>query len=298
MPERGLRVSVVVPNFNSGAVLRRALESVLNQTYRNYQLIVVDSLSTDETPAIIDEFAAYIDVCIREKDKGHADGLNKGFAHATGDIYCWLCADDELTPRALASIVDIFRESRDVDLVVGACERIFPDGTRSITRPPKNPLATIAFRDDIEQPSAFWRAELHRQIGAIPTRFYLIFDWEWWCLMSNAGARAVTTDQVLSRYHFGFDNKSSKAGARFAEESRQLLIDYGPLRGWLGRIYSILFWHFDMHGCYDRPPTCTPLRGRVFGWFVDGLARLIGDSLIRAYNWHFAALQARGLKWW
>ena len=78
-------ISVVVPNYNSGPVIERALTSIFRQSYRNYQIIVADSASTDESAAVIDRFRDRIDILIREKDSGQADGLNRGFARATGE---------------------------------------------------------------------------------------------------------------------------------------------------------------------------------------------------------------------
>lgn len=292
------RISVVVPNFNSGPVLRRALESILNQTHRNFELILVDSLSTDESASIVEEYRERVRVCIREKDTGHANGLNKGFRHATGDVFCWLCADDELKPQAFETVARIFSERPDIDLVTGGCERVFDDGTRGVTIPPANALDICGYIDVLEQPSTFWRAELHRRIGPIGESYYLIFDWELWCRMKEAGARALAIPDILSVYYFSQDNKTSKAGRLFAVEARQLIRRYGPLGGALGEIYWFLFRHFDMHGCYDSPPTCARWRGDCHWLVMTVLNHTIGKELANRYNWHFAAMQARGLQWW
>ncbi len=293
------RISVVVPNFNSGPVLRRALESILNQTYSDFELILVDALSSDETPAIIDEYRHRLHACIREPDTGQANGLNKGFARATGDIYCWLCADDELKPDAFETVVRVFAEHSAADLVIGGCERSYANGAREITSPPADVMEVVGYRLFIEQPSTFWRADLHRRAGGLNDRdYYLLFDWDLWCRMRRAGARHVLIPDVLSVYYFSQDNKTSRAGTRFAREARLLLSRYGPLHGRLGDIYWFLFQHFDLHGCYDSPPACTRVRGKCF-WAVMQLLRgTIGEKLAYGYNWNFASKQARGLQWW
>jgi glycosyltransferase involved in cell wall biosynthesis len=293
------RISIVVPNFNSGPVLRRALDSILNQTYKNFELIVVDSLSTDEALAILDEYRDRMHVCIREKDTGHANGLNKGFARATGDIYCWLCADDELKPNAFETVARVLTDQPEADFVTGGCERVFSDGSHVITRPPENALQVIGYQDFIEQPSTFWRAGLHRRVAPLDERdYYLIFDWELWCRMRKAGARPAYTPDVLSVYYFSGDNKTSRAGSRFAREARRLLRRYGPLHGLIGEIYWLLYRHFDLHGCYDTPPACSLARGLCHRVVMKILLAAIGEKLAYGYNWNFASKQARGLKWW
>lgn len=293
-----LTISVVVPNFNSGAVIGRALESILNQSHPHVQLIVVDSLSTDESGAIIESYHDQIDVLIREKDQGQADGLNKGFERATGDVLCWLCADDEYLPGTLARVAALFASRRDCEVVIGGCERVFEDGSRHVTTPPTDALAIAGIKDLIEQPSCFWRASLYERSGPLNTTFHLAFDWDLWCRFHAAGAVAHIDDQVFSRYYFTADNKTSKSGLQFVEEASKILSRYGPLDGRIASVYRFLFTSFDMHGCYDSPPTCSQTRFFAFRIVREALRRSIGQRLTDSYNWQFAARQARGIKWW
>jgi glycosyltransferase involved in cell wall biosynthesis len=293
-----MRISLVIPNYNSGPVLERAIRSVLEQQYSDLELIVVDSLSTDESKDTIDKYRPQLSHLVREKDRGPADGINKGFARATGDIYAWLGADDELAPDAFHAVVNIFKEHPEADVVIGACERVFADGSRLITTPPPDALALAGRINLIEQPSCFWRAELHHRCGPLDATYKLAFDWELWCRMRDAGAKPFFTDRVLSHYYFSATNITSASGAGHVREATRILRKYGPLGGGLAYIYNVLFWIFDMHGCYDSPPTCTPLRARAFGYVLRFLVATIGRDLAYGYNWHFASRQARGLKWW
>src|SRR5437899_200026 len=128
-----LRFSLIVPNFNSGLVLHRCLESIRSQHYEALEVIVVDSLSADNSRSVIAKHEHWLSQVIREKDGGQADGLNKGFRRATGEIFGWLCADDELAPVALEHVSAIFKQYPDTEVVLGACERRFPDCSSAIT---------------------------------------------------------------------------------------------------------------------------------------------------------------------
>jgi glycosyltransferase involved in cell wall biosynthesis len=293
------RFSLVVPHLNSGPALERALTSILGQTAVDLQTILVDGGSTDESRDTIERHRASIDIVIIEPDQGYADALNKGFARADGEVFGWLPADDELLPGALAAVAEVFEADPGCEVVTGACERVFEDGTRLVCPPDPDAWGKIHIQNVIEQTATFWRRELHRKVGPLDhRRFPYIADWDLWVRMREARARLRTTDRVLSRYHFTPLNQTSRAGRRFADEAFRLLRLRGPLGGLLAYVYRLLYHHFDLKGCYDRPPTCAPARGRLFVWVLRTLKVAIGPRLVNMYNWHFAACQERGLKWW
>lgn len=291
-------ISIVVPNFNSGTVLHRSLLSLRAQNYASLQIILVDSLSTDESRDIIEQSRDWLDVVISEKDQGQADGLNKGFRHASGEVLGWLCADDELTAAALQHVSRIFEEDPGTDVVLGACERRFPDGSTAITPARPDAWQVIGMQNVIDQPSMFWKRSLHQRLGDLNTSYRLAFDWDFWCRMRDARARLRTTDQVLSVYHFSGGSQSNRAGRLHAHESFRILRSYGPGNGLLAYVFRFLYMNFDLHGCYDRPPACTPARARMFAIALMALRLMIGRKLLYSYNWHFASCQERGLQWW
>ena len=92
-----MKISIVTNAYNQGEFLRRCLTSVLESNDTNLEYIVVDPGSTDQTSQILSDFESKGDPrlkVIREPDDGPADGLNKGFSHATGDWLIYLNADD------------------------------------------------------------------------------------------------------------------------------------------------------------------------------------------------------------
>lgn len=293
------RFSLVVPHLNSGPALERGLASILGQTGVDVQLIVVDGGSTDQSRETLERHRRDIDVLIVEPDEGYADALNKGFARGDGDVFGWLPADDELLPGALAAVAEVFGADAGCDIVTGACERVFEDGTRLVIPPDPRAWEKIRVQNVIEQTATFWRGELHRRVAPLDhRRFPYIADWDLWVRMSEARARLRTTDRVLSRYHFTERNLTSRAGRRFADEAFELLRLRGPMGGLVAYAYRFLYHQFDLKGCYDRPPTCRPARRRVFRLVTRTLKLVIGPRFMGLYNWHFAACQERGLKWW
>lgn len=297
MPEP-LTFSIVIPNYNSGHQLERAIRSLLTQDYPNLQLIIADAESTDESRQTIEKYRPHFDTVIIKKDKGQADGLNQGFKHARGDVFGWLCADDELQPGALHHVNELFQSHPDVDVITGGCQRIFADGTTRLIPANEDPWSKVHIQNSIEQPSTFWRGGLHRKVGELDDSYRLAFDWDFWNRFRGAGSGILATQRPLSNYYFTETNKSGNSGRGHVTESFRIVRQYGPMGGALAHIFRFLYFNFDLHGCYDNPPTCGLLRSHVFIWTLALLRALIGKRYLYLYNWHFASCQERGLKWW
>ena len=293
-----LTFSIVIPNYNSGEVIERAIHSLISQNYPDLQLIAADAGSNDISRDIIDRYRNHFDTVIAEKDNGQADGLNKGFAFAKGDIFGWLCADDALLPGAIGHVAEIFKKNPQADVVTGSCERIFEDGSTFITPADPDAFKKIGIQNLIEQPSTFWRGALHKKIGPLDLNFYLGFDWDFWARMSKLGVQLVTTDKVLSRYFFSDSNKCGRAGNLFAEEAFRLIRSYGPIFGGLAYIYRFIYRNFDLKGCLDNPFACSRARYAFYRAFRMIFRGLIGKTYLNMYNWHFASCQERNLKWY
>ena len=101
-----IRFSVVTISFNQARFLREAIESVLSQEGDGIEIeyIICDPGSKDDSRAIADSYGERIAHRVYERDDGPADGLNRGFAHATGDVFCYINSDDFFLPGAFARI--------------------------------------------------------------------------------------------------------------------------------------------------------------------------------------------------
>ena len=114
-----MKVSIVTISYNQGSFLEETISSVINQDYADIEYIVVDPGSTDGSREIIDRYRDQIDKIIFEPDNGPADGLNKGFSQSTGDICCFLNADDIFLPGAIKEAIAFFRKHPECDVVSG-----------------------------------------------------------------------------------------------------------------------------------------------------------------------------------
>ena len=108
-------VSVIIPTFNRGWVVREALDSVLEQDYRNFELIVVDDGSTDDTGSILSSYGQRLKV-ITQPNRGVSAARNRGIAAARGDLIALLDSDDYWLPKKLAVQVEFFRQHPAVEI--------------------------------------------------------------------------------------------------------------------------------------------------------------------------------------
>ncbi len=112
-------ISVVMPTFNRASVLGEAIQSVLDQTYRDFELIVVDDGSEDDTTAVANGFA---DERLRfhrsERNRGGNWARNRGIEHSQGEILSFLDSDDAYLPHKLSTVADFFAKNPEIDVMV------------------------------------------------------------------------------------------------------------------------------------------------------------------------------------
>ena len=125
------KVSVLTAAYNAEAYLHRCLDSLLSQTWQDFQVICVNDGSTDSTPRILDEYAARdsrIEVIHLERNGGQAHARNVALERATGQYVCMLDSDDWFSDDALMSACHVFQKHPDTDCVLFQVREMYADG--------------------------------------------------------------------------------------------------------------------------------------------------------------------------
>ena len=291
------KLSIVVPSFNAVATIKRTLDSILSQNYPNLELVCVDGESNDGTIDILQQYREQIDVLICEPDKCQAEALNKGFDRATGDVYGWLCADDEFAEGTLMFIGQHFESQPNCNVVTGGCIRKFDDGSSFATTPEEDYYNKLVLKNTLEQPSTFWRAAVHEQNGRLSETLKYAFDWEYWARMVRNKIPIESTDRPLSVYYFSDSNLTSTGGRKIADEMYAIVRDYGPYNGRIAWAYSFLYRIFDLRGYYDADVDKSKLEKGIFFATLRLLYLIFDRDSINTYNWNFASRQERGKGW-
>lgn len=114
-----LKISIITICFNNEEDIRPTLESVANQTYEDFEHIVVDGHSSDDTMEIVREYSGFIKKIISEPDRGMYDAINKGVKLATGDVVGLIHAGDRLFDREVISGIAEHFKTNDIDAMYG-----------------------------------------------------------------------------------------------------------------------------------------------------------------------------------
>lgn len=253
------RISVVTCSFNQGHFINRTIESVLAQNYPNLEHIIVDGMSTDDTPEVLSRYP-HLRV-IRERDNGQSDAINKGFRHATGDILCFLNSDDTFMPGALQRVAQEIDPARGRHVVMGRCRFIDEeDNYLGI----EHPSMFVSHRRVLEiwkghcipQPATFWTREVWDRCGPLDEREQLVMDYDLFCRFSKR-YHFHWIDQVFANYRLHTQSKTiSRGGKQVAEEALRVSRKYWGSR--LTLQYWRLRWSLwiSQQKCRERAMKC------------------------------------------
>ncbi|MGK2925649.1 MAG: glycosyltransferase family 2 protein [Lysobacterales bacterium] len=202
-----MKFSIVTISFNQAQFLEQAIRSVIEQDYPDVEYIVVDPGSTDGSREIIERYRDRIDRIIFEPDNGPADGLNKGFAQATGDIFGFINSDDYLLPGALSTVSKAFSSRLKIDVLSGHALIVDANGIQ------KNRFYSRRFSLDrfiygaatLAQQSTFFRSGAFINAGGFNVDNRIAWDGELWVDMALTGAMFGRIPAFLSAFRIHAD---------------------------------------------------------------------------------------------
>lgn len=172
-----MKLSIISINRNNATGLRKTIESVVTQTYTDFEYIVIDGASTDESVNIIKEFADKIDYWVSEPDKGIYNAMNKGILKAKGEYLLFLNSGDWLVDEQVVS--DFCNCNLNQDVVCGNIYLIENGEIKLAKSPEKEKLDfNYLFHGSLLHPASFIRKELFVKYGFYNEQYKIIADWE------------------------------------------------------------------------------------------------------------------------
>jgi len=212
------KISVITPSLNSAKFLEQAIQSVQDQGYHEFEHIVVDGGSSDETIEILKKYPHLI--WISEPDCGQSDAMNKGFPMSSGEVVVYLNADDFFQPGTFHAVSKVFDENPAVDFCVGKCKMICSDGTSSINDPKIDFFDMIKWWESdayaINSGTYFYHREVQETVGGFDVNKHHSLDY---CFLLRASlkSRFYKLDRVLNcfRYIPGTKTYESRGAAQY-----------------------------------------------------------------------------------
>ena len=224
-------ISIVIPSFNQGKYIEQTIISIIEQSYKKVEIIIIDAASTDETVAVIKKYEEYISYWVSEPDRGQSHAINKGLEKCTGEVFNWINSDDYLEPGALLNIATLFAENNDVQVVCGFTRCFFDeDNTTSheYRMGVKQTVAETISLVEMNQPGSFYLTNIVKEFGGVNESLRYVFDDElWFRFLCKYGIENIClTDKRFAHFRLhGYSKSVGEGFILFGKEINALYID-------------------------------------------------------------------------
>ncbi|MFB1489909.1 MULTISPECIES: glycosyltransferase family 2 protein [unclassified Thiocapsa] len=220
-----MKFTIITVCRNSEKTIRRTIESVLSQSFMDYEYLIVDGASTDHTLDIIKEYSSAFDGRLHwwsAPDKGIYDAMNKGLEMARGDYIGILNSDDFYEPGAFGCVNASLEQQPVADVVYGITRYLSADGDEMF-------LARGGHRFIVEQApnheSAFISRHAYEKCGFYDLNYSLTADYDHMLRMKKSGMTFRALDEIVLNFVIG--GSSSVYRARWQEELLRIRFRHG-----------------------------------------------------------------------
>lgn len=198
-------VSVIIPAYNQGHYLAAAIQSALDQTQANVEVLVIDDGSTDDTAQVAQQFTDPRVRYIHQANRGLSGARNTGIRHASGDFLTYLDSDDLFLPRKLELLLGELRARPQLGFVAGQAipvdETGQPIGKLFDQALPANPTHLL-LGNPLHVGSVLLRREWQARVGFFDETLRSYEDWDMWLRLALAGCQMGYVAQPVSLYRF------------------------------------------------------------------------------------------------
>lgn len=275
------KISIIIPTYNGGIFIKRTIESVLNQTFTDWELLIVDDCSTDNTTNIVKEFIEKdnrIKLFKTEKNSGcPATPKNIGIENAQGEYVAFLDHDDEWLPEKLEKQLFIFNKSNKSKLGIVSSYITIKDNqtgrilSRHRSFPKKNPLQKLVQHNFfITCSSMIIKKSVFNKVGVFDNKFKVSDDWDMWLRMTKADYEFEVVPEYLVNYFTHENNLSNNNNIEKQLEEFKILIakncDSLPhiKESWFLGYYYFIKGEYNL----SRKYYIQNLFSRELGWFM------------------------------
>ncbi len=258
------KISIITPSYNQGQFLERTILSVLNQNYRNYEYIIIDGGSTDNTINIIKKYEKYLKFWISEPDRGQADAINKGFSKSEGEIIAWINSDDMYLPDAFRLAAETYRLHPDASIIYGDYIKVDADDKCiALRRQPSFDYRTCLYGYlTVMQPASFFQKGAYLKTNGLDTSFEYSLDYDLIVNLATKG-KVIHIRKYLAAFRLHPSSKSVSRKMKFYKEDLRVRNKYRT-RPYMPCELSLLFRYYQARVIFRMlKEGCLPSR---FGW--------------------------------
>ena len=223
-----MKISIVTISYNQKKYLQACMDSILTQTDCDLEYIVVDAGSTDGSRELIESYGDQV-IKVFERDDGPADGLNKGFARATGEVYGFINSDDYLLPDALKRVTEFFFTHPHNAFMTGHGFTENESAHRTPIHPSVLTTQAMLHRAAVMfQQTTFFSSEQFKKIGGFNQQNRTCWDYELFLnlLQYQATHHVVKEELAVFRLYQGSISGSGRLEDQYFKELDALFIKY------------------------------------------------------------------------
>lgn len=223
-------VSVITVVFNGAKTIEQTIQSVLNQTYKNIEYIIVDGASTDGTQTVIEKYKDFIAYFVSEKDHGIYDAMNKGIKKAKGEIIGIINSDDWYELDAVEHIVNAFMTLPDINIVFGDMNLVDDNGNRK--KHNQVPFSHLYYEMSVSHPATFIKKYLYEKYGLFDDSYQIAADFELMNRFYNNRLKFAHIEKVIA--NFRLDGISNTKNSICCVETKKVMDKYFDLELFAG----------------------------------------------------------------
>ena len=206
-----MTLTIITINYNNAVGLQKTMESVLAQTSKDFEYIIIDGASTDGSGDYLKTINYKLQTTnyklVSEPDNGIYHAMNKGIRMAKGEYVHFLnsgdwLVDKHVVEKMLGELKELITKEQQPDVFVGNKIMIRPDGKIRRGHNDKRPVTALTFyRGTIEHTSAYIRRELFNTVGLYDETFRIVSDWKWYFeAVLHHHARVAFTDLYVTYF--------------------------------------------------------------------------------------------------
>ena len=172
-----MKLSVITINYNNKSGLQKTFDSIVNQTFTDYEYIVIDGGSSDGSKEVIEEYSSKINYWVSEKDKGIYNAMNKGIVQAKGEYCLFLNSGDWLVDSDVLEKVFLLKLEKDI--FYGNILKVYSSLKIERDKSPQSSFLTLAdmFFSTLNHPSTFIKKKLFNEYGLYNEEYKIVSDW-------------------------------------------------------------------------------------------------------------------------
>ncbi|MDD9907886.1 MAG: ATP-binding cassette domain-containing protein [Rhodospirillaceae bacterium] len=241
---------VVVPVGREDTRLTIALRSLVAQQV-DMNIALLDASGSDRIKQIVRRFDDDLALRVHRPDAGQAAAIRDGWETTSGDILCWLNADDSLLPGTLRKVDEIFAASPETDIVYGHSVLIDSEGRSTGYHMAVEPISETIYRTNIiSQPSCFVRRDAVEAVGGVNEDLHYVMDWDLWLRLYEAGKVFRFVDEPFSNVVWETGTKTASIAPRRLKEVFTLVDRHAGLSTALDTNIGVLSHHIGNYTAF------------------------------------------------